>query len=58
MKFTTCVEPGLFNKVFDGCPRSHSAGKQEPGEMPEPGELVVVNLDRDEMLRVFGKVSI
>lgn len=58
VKFTTCVEPGLFNKVFDGCPRSHSAGKQEPGEMPEPGELVVVNLDRDEMLRVFGKVSI
>ena len=58
VKFTTCMEPGVFNKVFDGCSRSHSAGKQEPGEMPEPGELVVVNLDRNEMLRVFGKVSI
>jgi len=58
VKFTICVEPGVFNKVFDGCPRLHAADKQEPGEMPEPGELVVVNLDRDEMLRVFGKVSI
>ncbi|DBA77004.1 TPA: hypothetical protein ACH3X1_009594 [Trebouxia sp. C0004] len=36
VKFTTCVEPGVFNKVFDGCPRSHAAGEQEPGEMPEP----------------------
>ena len=58
MKFTTCVEPRVFNKVFDGCPRSHAAGGQEPGETPEPGELVLVSLDRDEMLRVFGKVSI
>ncbi|KAL0019500.1 hypothetical protein WJX79_007740 [Trebouxia sp. C0005] len=55
VKFTTCVELGVFNKVFDGCPRSHAAGEQEPGEMPEPGELVLVSLDRDEMLRVFGK---
>lgn len=57
MKFSTCVEPKVFNKVFDGCPRSLTAGEPEQGEAPEPGELVVLHLDRDEMLRVFGKVG-
>ena len=56
MKFSTCVEPKVFNKVFDGCTRSRTAGEPEPGEAPEPGELVVLHLDRDDMLRVFGKV--
>ncbi|KAL0038329.1 hypothetical protein WJX77_002287 [Trebouxia sp. C0004] len=34
VKFTTCVEPGVFNKVFDGCPRDEMLrvfGKSKAG---------------------------
>ena len=57
MQFELCVEPGVFLKVFDGCKRAATSSSQEPGELPEPGDTKTVQLDRDDMVRVFGVVS-
>ena len=56
--FTVCVECDIFNKVFNGCKRTCStADTQEPGELPQPRDTVTVTLDRDDLVRVFGAVS-
>ena len=56
--FTVDVECDIFNKVFNGCKRTCStADAQEPGELPQPRDTVTVTLDRDDLVRVFGAVS-
>lgn len=60
VEFKTDVEPSVFAKVFDGCKRGRSNRPlytQEPGELPRRCDTETVYLDRDDMLRIFGKVS-
>ena len=58
VEFNTTVEPEVFDKVFDGCIRRWSfKATQEPGELLQKGVTETIDLDRDDMLRIFGKVS-
>ena len=58
VEFSTTVEPEVFAKVFDGCKRGWlSKPIQEPGELPQKCVTETIDLDRDDMLRIFGKVS-
>ena len=63
VQFKTPVEPEVFAKVFhgcktefSGCKREAAACNQEPGELAEQIDTTTVKLDRDDMLRIFGKV--
>ena len=62
VEFETNVEPEVFAKAFDGCKRVRPTRKQEPNCEQEPGEVppddsVTVQLNKEDMLRVFGKVK-
>lgn len=63
VQFTVPVAPQVFHKIFYNCQnyKAAPAGNQEAGNQ-EAGELVddtsTVTLDRDDIVNVFGEVSL